>query len=365
MDALSASRYRPMSLTARARSSGSRSRWLLSAGAGVIVSFAVMNLVVGGLLWHDTGYRNGPVFGDVLRPGFLVRGTEGYCITSINSLGLRGPELSSVQRNTRVLFLGDSFTQAFQVFDQQTFVDCTERLLAAHGVHTECVNAGVSGENSARYIGLSAAYRKAIQPSYVVVQLSDHAFSPDVLRPVAGGATWWLKADGSEWIPTRLRSTPTSGETLRKFATFVPLVVYLKDRWQLASSEDDSIPARAGPPVNAALIDWSVTQLARDYGPNMTVLWIPSLSYTGGSNSPTLIEIEVARACSRRGIQFVDPRDEMQAEFRRTGQPLQGFGNTQPGVGHLNAEGHRIVADVLAEHLLPRLSRLVIARMEP
>jgi len=366
VNACSASHSRPTlpSGLVGQRVSWSHRVWVVCAG--VVVSLAVMNVVVGSLLSYRIGYRNDPVFGDVLGSGVLVQGAEGYCITSINSLGMRGPELNRTQHGTRILFLGDSFTEAHQVFDWQTFVDLSEHLLAARGVNVECVNAGLAGESPARYIGLSAAYRRAIQPAYVVVQVSDNDFSPEVLRPGLGAGSWWLKAEGATWIPTRTPSGYTSGETLRKFARFVPLVVYLKNRWgALASSGDSSSPAIGSSPANAALIDWVAAQLARDYGPNVAVLWVPGISYTGGPNPPTPIETEVAHACQRQGIKFLDPRDEMLAQFRRTGQPLLGFANTEPGVGHLNAEGHQVVAEVLAEGLVAPLSRLTTARAVP
>ena len=48
---------------------------------------------------------------------------------------------------------------------------------------------------------------------------------------------------------------------------------------------------------------------------------------------------------------MVDVTPALCARFAETHQPLHGFWNTVPGTGHLNAEGHAVVARQLADAL--------------
>jgi lysophospholipase L1-like esterase len=69
---------------------------------------------------------------------------------SINSLGLRGPEIppreSSDPRELRVLFSGDSIVAALEVDHEQTFVALLEPMLRERlGVPVRTINAGVRG----------------------------------------------------------------------------------------------------------------------------------------------------------------------------------------------------------------------------
>ena len=65
----------------------------------------------------------------------------------INSRGMRGPELKQRRPgHRRILFLGDSFTMAGQLPEEDTFVHRVGDLLRMDpGVDVEVVNAGVNG----------------------------------------------------------------------------------------------------------------------------------------------------------------------------------------------------------------------------
>jgi hypothetical protein len=56
-------------------------------------------------------------------------------------------------------------------------------------------------------------------------------------------------------------------------------------------------------------------------------------------------------AASDAHVPLVDVTAALCKRFHETGQPLNGFWNTIPGVGHLNAEGHEVVAAELAAAL--------------
>ena len=353
---------------------------LAATAAGVLAGFLVMNLLVAAFLLFSPGNRDDPVLGDIPNSGPQVFGTEGYSISQVNSLGMRGAEISPSETGARVLFVGDSYTQALQVSESETFVSRVGQLLSQQTTPAvECVNAGRPGANCADYLALASAYTARVRPTYVVVQLDEGSFVTATRRPARG---WWLKPEPNGWAIQREYPTTGAAELGRALLAKLPLPYLLWERTKAAAVQDGSSPdggaqqaaaapaagKRADPTLSGAmdpaLIDWAVGRLAESYGPNLTILYLPtSIRYDRGSTtSPSPTEEEVARACQRHSVDIVNPRPQMEAEFTSTGQPLSGFANTQPGTGHLNAEGDRIVAEVLAEHLKSRRVAMAVAR---
>ncbi|WP_029460263.1 SGNH/GDSL hydrolase family protein [Solidesulfovibrio alcoholivorans] len=72
----------------------------------------------------------------------------------------------------RVLFLGDSFTEATDQENARTFVG----LLARRFPNLECVNAGLGGARSVHFLRLLAKHLPELRPRAVVVQLSHNDF---------------------------------------------------------------------------------------------------------------------------------------------------------------------------------------------
>ena len=350
------------------------------AAAGILAAFLVMNVLVAALLLWSPGHRDDPALGDIPNAGLQVFGTEGYSVSRINSLGMRGSEVQPGSAGPRVLFVGDSYTEALQVSDSKTFVARAGQLLSERGnAAVQCVNAGHSGANVADYLALASAYAAAVRPAYVVVQLDEGSFVTATQRPARG---WWLKREADGWRIQREYVALGGVETARALLAKLPLPYLLWERMKAGVAQEtfgsdrqtQAAPSaaagagRADPTLSVAtnpeLIDWAIAQLAKSYGPNLTVLYIPtSIHYDlDSTSSPSQSEIEVARACLQHSVDIVNPRSQMEAEFRRTGQPLSGFANTQPGTGHLNAEGDRIVAEVLAERLGSRLVAAKVTR---
>ena len=105
----------------------------------------------------------------MLAPGFrgeLQYGDGAPARTSINSLGLRGPEAAARSPGQRrVLVVGDSLPFGYGVEDDQTFPFHLESRLRATGVDVVVGNAGVPGT------GVSHAVAR--------MRLLDRAFAPD------------------------------------------------------------------------------------------------------------------------------------------------------------------------------------------
>ena len=94
-----------------------------------------------------------------------------------NSLGIVGRELSipKPQGVIRVVILGDSFTEAFQMRDEKTFCAFLENFLNQSGKEKEktyeVINAGVSGFSPISEYYYFKRELKKLDPDYVILQL--------------------------------------------------------------------------------------------------------------------------------------------------------------------------------------------------
>ena len=127
----------------------------------------------GGIM-HRQGL-DGTGLGWVPIPGIRRRrtGPDGEPFTlRINADGQRGPELEQRRAgHRRILFLGDSFTMAGQLPEEDTFVYRTGALLreAAAQVDVEVVNGGVNGYSNYQELAYYQRHRRRLRPDTVVL----------------------------------------------------------------------------------------------------------------------------------------------------------------------------------------------------
>lgn len=117
-----------------------------------------------------------PVYGRFHVPNFdgWVRTHEFTSRVTINSLGLRGPERPYAKPDgvRRIMLLGDSFTEAVQVAEQESAVQRLESALNGRGRgRYEVLNAGVGGWGTGQQLVYLREEGYRYQPDLVVVML--------------------------------------------------------------------------------------------------------------------------------------------------------------------------------------------------
>jgi len=80
----------------------------------------------------------------------------------------------------RVVTLGDSMTQGFEVNQEQTYSAVIERHLAEHGIQTEVINMGVSGFSTAEELVLLENEAIKYNPDYVVLGFYANDFEDNI-----------------------------------------------------------------------------------------------------------------------------------------------------------------------------------------
>lgn len=168
----------------------------------LIISSLVFSFILAEILLRIIGisylglYKFDSIRGYAHRPNYSQWcRTEGEAFVRINSQGFRGPERSEVKDKNvfRIAVLGDSYVEAFQVQEEETFCALIEKRLEPNcSKQVEVLNFGVSGYGTTKEL-LTLKYRAL-------------DYSPDlvILAFLSGNDLFDNKADIHWWKSTEM-----------------------------------------------------------------------------------------------------------------------------------------------------------------
>ena len=265
------------------------------------------------------------------RAGVSIRwGREGYGVTSIGPHGMIANKVIPDER--RVLFLGDSFTEALQVDDSDKFTEVLQQLynqqFPLEPVTT--LNFAISGQGAAQHVADLSGLAKFYRPKVVVAQLSVYDFWPtDATRKIPAQPAFLTNKDGILAIERKPYTSAASWrERLiqgRLFST------YARASWRLQSlaqqkigSEGETAPVSAAPiPGEAYYAEFGrvtrflLTQLAQETetsNAQLAILYTPQ--------TPILQNGRIVREESEISAQYATEREILLAVCRELGLPV-------------------------------------------
>jgi hypothetical protein len=347
--------------------------------AALLSALIVWEILLGALVEKTPGSTIHPVLGKITKAGTSVRGSEGFSITKTNSLGMRGEELTQKKTNEyRILILGDSFTEAFQVSDHKIYPYLLERKLGDRLIRNRnksdnkyseitAINAGRAGSSPATYIALGDFYKTLTKPDFVIVQVNELDFTEDLYDSnkiqhylVKENTTYKLQSNEKFFS-----SDPLSQIVLQNFPNLRFLLElsvlriggkkvqgFLRerrnelDKTQFKTSKEKHQKYFEG-------INWVIENLKDTY-PNLVVLYFPDIDYRNSQKTPSEVELSLEvessleKVTTQHNVHFVNMREDFINYYHVYHQPAHGFNNTVPGTGHTNEIGHELTAEHLA-----------------
>jgi lysophospholipase L1-like esterase len=317
------------------------------------------------------------------RAGDTLRwGREGYGVTRVGARGMIAAK--PLDKGKRVLFLGDSYTEALQVDDADKFTEILQSLYNQQFPQTPIttLNFAVSGQGAAQHAADLPGLLQTQKPQLVVAQLSVYDFWPaDAKRKIPAQPAYLAEKNGALALERKPYAPPAGWrEKLMRIRLFS---FYARASWRLQNlfkpqTEDENAPA----PETAAKVQtdayfteykritrFLLTQMAqqtRASGAQMAALYTPKTPLLQDGRvlwdeaefgEQYLKEREILiETCRELGLPLWNPAEKLNRYAAATGRFPNGFANTRPGYGHLNPEGHRLVAELLAAEL-PALLR--------
>jgi len=339
-------------------------RW--PSWTGVLLALIAMELVVRQVYHVPVAFQ--PGVGKIIRPGTTVRWwKEGHGKSHWTGFGLRRREVPDVLHGG-VLVLGNSFTEALQVDDEETFTSLLEARLRNDGLAATVLNAGRSGASAADYAAQASRNQETFRPRWTIVQLM-----PDDLGGLAwspGRSHFAYNEEGR--LVAKAPPVSAGGRLqvfLAPFVNRVMLLVYGSYRFaefkNAAAAEPplfraasiDPAPSPAATATGATHpVEAELDLIAAAYDRRLTFLFVPSLDFRLPLAATTPTEGRFEAYCRAAAVSCVSLRPGYPDLVRRGLSPF-GFSNSQFNDGHLNEDGHRLAADVLSAELRRLASR--------
>ncbi|MCX7014790.1 MAG: SGNH/GDSL hydrolase family protein, partial [Candidatus Sumerlaeota bacterium] len=294
----------------------------------------------------------------------------------INARGFRGPEIpdGAPPGARRLLVIGDSFTEGHGVPFEKSFVSLLPEQLGPLG--WECVGAGHQGYDILHYAANLTRYL-ALRPAAAVILFIDNDLNgavywePRYLRlpplddpaALARGEAWqgppalclWTLARRTLWTRVAGVGAPRFEEIVRRHLK-QEAEPSLRARF-LASGypSEDEFPAVWA--LNQDYLDLIAEEFRRRAIP-LCAAYLPSewrlaSAEAGRRRFAELFEESLREWAAAQGIPFLSMSEALRGEMDADGRPAIWF----PHDAHLNAYGHRVVADIVEpwlEQTLPR-----------
>ncbi len=322
-------------------------------------------------LQHSPGFTEHPVLGRINKAGLALEGTEGFSRTTINSLGMRGGEISPKGKNEyRILCIGNSYTKALNVSDDRTFAALLEKKLSNqyNSQLINTINAGRDGASPAYYIQLADFYKSTFQPDVVIVQVIDADFADFMINK---GKQFYVVPENNTFKPVYVKNFSSDNAlsklVLNKFPQLSFLLEYSVVRIggeNLRKSLESKEGGKENPEAkvlefkdNRPLVDWTVQQLKNKYKEKLVILYLPFLDYNNTKAANTPIENSLKASTNKYGVKFIDMKQDFLKSYQLEHQPVYGFNNAIQGKGHMNEMGHELTAERLATVLKERIGK--------
>jgi lysophospholipase L1-like esterase len=307
---------------------------------------------------HPPGMYSESPWGTSLTPGFngRLQRTDFDSPFTVNALGFRGAALrAKTDRTLRVVALGDSQTFGFGVTDDSTFSVQLEGLLGAsfpdHDV--QVVNTGTPGYGTYNQLELLRARWDTLRPDIVLLQflpvndfeenrdaaaqrapevrdgLLTSANAPDAPSRIS----WASRLEGAK---RRSHLLHLVSETAGSVVMRMGLSGNLAGIWGEDFSEADSVQ------TDRLLRD--VAEFAQERGARVLFLYSSGKHDLLGDYTPPRSRAVLESAATQAGAAWLDLNEGMRARPN----PKQ-YSFVQDG--HWSAQGHRAVAEIVAERL--------------
>ena len=294
----------------------------------------------------DLGYVHAP-YAEILRT------YEGYARFSLDKFGLNNDPLPDPLPRNRVLVVGDSFVESYQVMRHENFVS----RLGEQWHDTLLFNAGASATAPDMALAVLERFQPEITPTHLLLGIN------------ASDLYELLRANDIRNSKGVLKSLQRSQDAMTDFKALKlsiyahsALITHLKWKYEnevrewLAESDGRSETKKkrelSEDKLAKAIERWRfVLQQLQLSGARVSVLMMPELDYLAPRQARLAEQqsrVILAREAELMGVPVLDSNLIMARDFEQTGLPAIGFANTSYGRGHINAHGHQVLASWLA-----------------
>ena len=297
----------------------------------------------------------------------LIYTSEGYGTHQLNELGLNDSTLSTKISDSKVLFLGDSFTEALEVSRPKNFIS----ILSQQYQHISFLNAGRGAYAPVHQLTVSNRIIKQFPAqTYIYVMSHGDALTDLLNLPI------YLKHNQVGKIISMQPKNEAKDTIKNKFSALLhnsALATYLMRRYHKELKSVISFLQKSAPPpprkekrtkknqekanlYSQKLLSFVFSELNNTS--QTIILYIPNVIYKseGQSNITDYSKREISiisKAAKDANVVFFNLSELFSHDYLKTSAPAFGFHNTQVGgEGHLNDHGHELVSKFIADQAI-------------
>lgn len=331
-------------------------RRLPGTALGVVAGLAVLELVL-----HPLASQLRPpppvviACDSIDSPAVATRQTEeGVALARYSRCGARLTGNPFVSSGAPLVLLGDSYVAAREVDDDETMGARLEAIARDSDRPLAVRQYGWPGASPARYLMVANDVLNRWRPERVVIAVNDD----DLGLNTTEGPPPRLKLlpAGHVVVDTSSRGWSASPGAPPTFA----LLGLMEHRWTMIANRSPWIIRRlSGPPdaplsllgeaVLADVPEAVVRALSDAYGRRLLIVYLADVRVVGGTAMTQKEELLLA-ACARHRVHCASTRSDMLAA-RSAGRAVRGSVTTTLGIGHLNPDGHDVVARLIWREL--------------
>ncbi len=319
--------------------------WLLKAFAASAISLAVLSVFA--FFYNYTGIHITNTTGATdytwLSYQRMNNMKEGFSFIKMDENGFNNTEYHD---DIDILLMGSSHMEAYQVNQNQNCGFLLNDLMPEYRTY----NIGVSGHTIYRIVdNIDSALKEYTPSKYVLIETNAVKLGTDMMNEVISGEASAMESHDSGLL-----------FYLQKIPAFKPLYNQIDNWLNFKPDKTDSKSSRKtviSEEYRTVLSDFLglIKNEAEKHGVTPVIFYSPNeyLNKEGEQVFQTNEKyLEVYKeTCESLGIVFVDMTDSFESLFNEENTLAHGFSNTGVGLGHLNKNGHRVVALRLVEEI--------------
>lgn len=287
---------------------------------------------------------------------------EGFAVSHYFADGARETGNPPISNGVNYLIFGNSFVEARQVPDKETMGSVLERIERRNGYPINVRQYGWDGTSTGTYLAMMPVLTARWHPDKVIVIITPFELTD---RPFSGAWNWTVRTNNGLLEPVKVNSPrPNSNPrtiTVKRVGTYIlshsalafAVFTRIKEIRAARHASDADVPEDANASSKVPLLEIArLTVKSLDAASNhkLILVYVPEVD-AAGDNRTDKGERALLDACDEFRVDCVSARSAMLALRRTHDELARGFENTLIGTGHLNALGHRLIAQLIAEQL--------------
>lgn len=269
------------------------------------------------------------------------RGTEGIGYGKTNNEGLMNEFDYEAGMNIDVLVLGSSHMENQFIPMDKNCVSLLNDLFEDKTFY----NAGVSGHNFKVCIDNLPYALNKYQPAYVIIETSSLIFDEETVNKMINGEIGEIESHAGG-LKELLQKNP-----------FIRLAYSQYDALVKNNKSDDEYEAPVEKVIDEAATSKLmafISSIGQINDCQVVILYHPTIDTYDDCLTYRLDEDIVSEfkdICIENDVAFIDMTAHFNDEYSEKHLVPYGFNNTAVGVGHLNVEGHRMIAEEIIKYL--------------